>query len=83
MNIRYTYNREVHYMKIIVDRIEDNLIIGEREDREMVRINKNQLRDSVKEGDVLVLKDGKYIVDEEETNRLKEEVKNMMEGLFQ
>ncbi|MCT4620809.1 MAG: DUF3006 domain-containing protein [Marinisporobacter sp.] len=70
-------------MKIIVDRIEDNLIIGEREDREMVRINKNQLRDSVKEGDVLVLKDGKYIVDEEETNRLKEEVKNMMEGLFQ
>ncbi|PAB59279.1 DUF3006 domain-containing protein [Anaeromicrobium sediminis] len=70
-------------MKIIVDRIEDNMVIGEREDREMVKINKNQINEPVKEGDVLVVKDGKFIVDEEGTNRLKEEVKNMMEDLFE
>lgn len=70
-------------MKIIIDRIEDNLIIGERDDKEMVKININQINGEYKEGDVITLVEGKFKVDKDETNNLRKEVKNLMSDLFE
>jgi uncharacterized protein YqfB (UPF0267 family) len=68
---------------LIVDRIEKEYVICETTNRSMININFSQLKETPKEGDVLVLVDGKFIVDKELTkNRLKE-VEDFMKGMWQ
>lgn len=67
---------------LIVDRIEKEYVICETTNRSMININFSQLKETPKEGDVLVLVDGKFIVDKELTkNRLKE-VEDFMKGMW-
>lgn len=68
---------------LIVDRIEKEYVICEDSNRNMININFSQLKELPKEGDVLVLVNGAFIVDKELTkNRLKE-VEDIMKGMWQ
>lgn len=68
---------------LIVDRIEKEYVICEDSNKSMININFSQLKELPKEGDVLVLVNGAFIVDKELTkNRLKE-VEDIMKGMWQ
>ncbi|MBR1416805.1 MAG: DUF3006 domain-containing protein [Bacilli bacterium] len=71
-------------MKYSVDRIEEDIAILENiETGEIVEINKNELEEDIKESDILIFKDNKYIKDDEEKeDRLKslEEKFNLIKG---
>ena len=68
---------------LIVDRIEKEYVVCENSVGSMININHTQFKELPKEGDVLVLVDGAFIVDKELTkNRLKK-VEDIMKGMWQ
>ena len=69
-------------MKYTLDRFEEEYVILEnRESGEFFKVTKDVVIDIAKEGDILELVDGKYIVHIEETNKQKEYIKNLMQKL--
>ena len=47
-----------------IDRIEDNIVVLEdRDTKEMIDMKKEELPKNIKEGSILIKKDGKYILD--------------------
>ena len=52
-------------MELIVDRLEEEYIVCEDENKNIVNILKDEVEDEVKEGDILIFVDGKYIVNKE------------------
>lgn len=67
---------------LIVDRIEKEYVVCEDNNGHMININCNQFKELPKEGEVLVLVNGAFIVDKELTkNRLKE-VEDIMKGMW-
>ncbi len=67
--------------KLIVDYIEGKYASCEKEDKSSVQIPLEMLPFEVKEGDVLVLKDGRYYIDYEEKEKIKAEIKNLLKTL--
>lgn len=67
---------------LIVDRIEDGYAVCEMENQKMIDIKLTQINGNIRDGDVLVYSDGFYKVDEELTNKRKDEVKNLVEGMW-
>ena len=63
----------------IVDRIEGNYVILEC-DGKLIEIKKDKLP-NVLEKDVLYLEDGKYIKDEEKTEKIKKDIRNRFNRL--
>lgn len=68
--------------KFIVDRFEGEYAVLERESGGMQDILKATLG-NVKEGDVLILENGKYRFDREETLKRKAMIKEKMRKLFE
>ncbi len=67
-----------------IDRFEGNLAVCEdRNTREMLNIEKDNLPENVQEGDVLKYKNGKYILDEEIKKEIEERIKNKLINLFE
>lgn len=58
-------------MKLIIDRIEENFAVCEKENREMIHIPISDLPKAAKDGDCLILSDGKYKIDLELTLQRK------------
>lgn len=69
-------------MKGIIDRFEGDYAVVEFEGRQMKDIPKKQVALEAKEGDVIVLVDGKYQVDQEETQRRKAEIAKLTEDMW-
>ena len=67
---------------IIIDRMEGNYAICEKEDRTMVNIKIQELPKEAKEGDCIKRIQGKYVIDEEKTLQLKKEISRMMEDMW-
>ena len=66
-----------------VDRLEENLAILEnRENKEIIEIPLSFLPKGIKEGDILKLIENQFILDIEETNRVKTEIKNKFRNLL-
>ena len=66
-----------------VERIEDNIIILEdREINDLIEINKNLLPNDIHEGDILELINDEYVINEEETKRIKENIRNRFNSLI-
>ena len=66
-----------------VDRIEENIIILEnRENGEIINIEKSKLPFRVQEGDILKYVNGRYILDQEKTRSETEDIKNLMDDLW-
>ena len=57
----------------IIDRIEGNLAVCEDSTRSTVNILLEKLPHNVREGDCIICENGQYIIDENETQRRREE----------
>lgn len=68
---------------LIVDRIENEIAVCEDESQNMVSISLSKCFEPIREGDVLVERDGIYYVDPERTKILREEAKKLSEDLFE
>lgn len=67
----------------IVDRIEDNIAVCEKYDKEMINIDISLIHGPVKEGDVLLYVDGIYKVSEKLTNERKDYIEKLTEGMWE
>ena len=70
-------------MELIVDRLEEEYIVCEDENKNIVNILKDEVEDEVKEGDILIFVDGKYIVNKEKTKDRKEYIKDLIKDLWE
>lgn len=69
-------------MKIIIDRFEGNYAVCEKDNREMVDIERNKLPVEAKEGDVLDVSGNVITVDREETEKRKKRVEELTKDLW-
>ena len=66
-----------------VDRIEDNYVVIENRDtKEVFNILKSDLPFNIKEGDILDKCDDKYYINEEETKRIKNDIRSRFNSLI-
>lgn len=70
-------------MRLIVNRIEGNLAVCEKSDKSMVDIELTKLPVDVREGDILIEKDGNYKLDLTQTEKRKKRVQDFMEDLIE
>ena len=70
-------------MELIVDRLEEEYIVCEDENKNIVNIIKDEVEDEVKEGDILIFVDGKYIVNKEKTKDRKEYIQDLIKDLWE
>lgn len=68
--------------KGIIDRFEGNIAVVEFDD-EMKDIPKNELPKGVNVGDVLLFDGDKITIDKNETKKLKKEIEDLMDELFE
>jgi hypothetical protein len=67
----------------IVDRIEGSYVILEGKEGNLFNVEKSDIIGDVSEGDLLYKKDKIYFIDYEATKRRKEEIDNLMKGLWE
>jgi hypothetical protein len=70
-------------MKLIVDRIEEGYVICETEEEKFIQINKNEINFKVEEGQVLNKEENKIYLDEEETQKRKNYIKELLKDMWQ
>lgn len=70
-------------MKLIVDRIEENVAVCEKEDRSFVDIELHLLPTEIKEGDVIVFKHGKWTFDRDATTERRKEISELMKDMWE
>lgn len=69
--------------KFTIDRIEEDRAVLECENGEMVSLEVSSLPKNIKEGDILEFSDGSYFLDDEETEKRKKHIKDLMSNLFE
>jgi len=69
-------------MEEIIDRFVDYYAVVEFSGRRMVEIHKTDLPAGLKEGDAIRSKEGAYVFDKLETERIKKETKAMLDKLW-
>lgn len=69
--------------KFTIDRIEEGKAVLECENGEMVSLEVSSLPKNIKEGDVLEFADGSYFLDNEETEKRKKHIRDLMSNLFE
>lgn len=66
-----------------VEKIEDNIVVLEdRNKNTFFNIEKNNLPNNIQEGDILDLEEGKYIINEYSTKKIKEDIRNKFNSLM-
>lgn len=66
----------------IVDRIDGDYFVIETPEEDIINVEKYLVDDEAKEGSCLVKKDDRFIVDIEETKKRKEEMEDLMKGMW-
>ena len=69
-------------MKVIVDRFEGEYAVCEKEDKTMIDIERSKIPAEAKEGDALLVEDNKIIIDEEDTKKREERIKDLTKDLW-
>ena len=73
--------KESHF---IVDRIEGRSLVLQNRNAEIIIIDKTNVEDEVREGDILVkVHKNRYIVNREETDKRKTKIDNLMKGMWE
>lgn len=67
---------------LIIDRITENIAVVEDGDK-LFEVPRKMLANDVKEGDVVVLKDGLYIKDEESANERRKKIIELQNNLWE
>ena len=76
-------NNSMSKIYFSIDRFEDNFAVCEnRQTGELINIPISELPENAKEGSILALKNGKYILDIESTKKEQKEIKNLVDNLF-
>ncbi len=70
-------------MQYIIDRIEEKYAICEDENKNIIEIELKELPTSIKEGDVISKESDRYIILESETKKLREEIEELTEGMWE
>lgn len=68
--------------KYTVDRIEDGFAVCENEECKTQNIPLTDLPPGLREGDVILLNQGKYEISKEETQKLRKEIFDLQNSLF-
>jgi len=67
---------------MIIDRFEGEYAVCEQQDGTFIHIERSQIADAAKEGDVLVRTGDCYRVDAEATAARRAHIRNLFDGLF-
>lgn len=66
-----------------IDRFEEDIVVLEdRKTGNMININKEEIPEKAKEGDILKRINGKYILDENRTQEVEDRIKRKMDDLW-
>lgn len=69
-------------MKVIIDRFEGDYAVCEKGDRTMMEIPRIIMPEDAKEGDVLIIENDKIITDHETTEQRKNEIADLVKGIW-
>lgn len=69
-------------MKVIIDRFEGSYAVCEKEDGNMINIERNKILEEAEQGDVLLIKKDEIIIDHEETKSRKKEIEALTKNLW-
>ena len=69
-------------MKVSIDCFEGEIAVCEQENGEILHIEKSRLPENAKEGDVLDIDDDVITIDHDETEQRKEQIKKLVDDLF-
>ena len=70
-------------MKYIIDRIENDIVICEnQESKAMENFTKNLFPSEIKDGDVVIKENDKFIIDKAETKEKKKAIEELMKKLM-
>ena len=69
-------------MKVIIDRFEGKFAVCEKEDRQMLDIEKSKIPITAKEGDVLNITNDRITIDIEATEKRKKEIEELTKDLW-
>lgn len=70
-------------MELIIDRFEDEYAVCEDENKKILNINKSKIPKQAKEGDIIIYRDGKYILDKEKTLNRKKYIEELTKDLWE
>jgi hypothetical protein len=70
-------------MQYIVDRIEGELAVCEKEDRSTIDIPLKELPAEVQAGDVVIIEEGKARIDRSQTMKRKDHINQLANDLFE
>jgi hypothetical protein len=70
-------------MKVIIDRFEGNFAVCEKDNGEMISIERDKLPSDAKEGDALVIKQDNIYIDKDETEKRKNDIEKLMDDLWE
>ncbi|WP_297712809.1 DUF3006 domain-containing protein [Clostridium sp.] len=69
--------------KFIVDRIENKSVVLEDEKKDIILIDINLFNKQPKDGDVVVMCNNSFYVDEKSTKDKKNKINNLMKGMWE
>ncbi|MCI8700184.1 MAG: DUF3006 domain-containing protein [Clostridia bacterium] len=70
-------------MKYIIDRIENDIAICQNpESKEVIEVDIEELSQEAKEGSVIILEDGKYIIDKKEEMKIRKRIEDKMNKIW-
>ena len=69
-------------MKVSIDRFEGEIAVCEQDNGEILNIEKSRLPENAKAGDVLDIDDDMITIDHDETKQRKEQIKKLVDDLF-
>lgn len=70
-------------MRVVIDRFEGNFAVCEKDNREMINIEKDKIPSNAKEGDVLIIDGNSIKIDKRETEKRKKEVEQLLNELWE
>lgn len=68
---------------VIIDCFEEDYAVCQTDEGEILEIEKAKIPTDAKEGDVLVLEEDEISINKEETIRLRQQIKKLMEDLWE
>ena len=68
---------------VIIDGFEEDYAVCQTDEGEILEIEKAKIPTDAKEGDVLVLEEDEISINKEETIRLRQQIKKLMEDLWE
>ena len=70
-------------MELIIDRFEEKYAVCEDENKKILNINKSKIPKQAKEGDIIIYRNGTYILDKEKTLNRKKYIEELTKDLWE